>query len=109
MFLKLSLSLSLSLEFENKLIEFCGEAENSLTRTPFEEKNVKLKQSMTSSIDEGNLAGLGHVTPNNIDGEPLKNAKEKEIIESLSPQVSICEEDGPILTEGRNTSIEPLS
>ena len=42
-------------------------------------------------------------------GEPLKNAKEKEIIGSLSPQVSICEEDGPILIEGRDTSIKPLS
>ena len=42
-------------------------------------------------------------------GEPLKNAKEKEIIGSLSPQVSICEEDGPIFTEGRDTSIKPLS
>ena len=101
-------TLSLGLEFENKLIELCGEAENSFTLTPFG-KNVKLMQSMTSSIDEGNLVGLGHVNPNNIDGEPWKNTKEKEIIGSLSPQVSICEEDGPILTEGRNTSIEPLS
>ena len=101
-------TLSLSLEFENKVIEFCGEAENSLTWTSFEKKNVKLKQSMTSSTEEGNLFGIGHVTPNNIDEEPLKNAKEKEIIKSLSPQVSICEEDGPILIEGRNTSIEPL-
>jgi len=42
---------------------------------------------MTSSIDEGNLVGIGHVKPNNIDGELLKNAKEKEIIGSLSPQV----------------------
>ena len=42
-------------------------------------------------------------------GEPLKNAKEKEIIGSLSPQVSMCEEDGPIFTEGRDTSIKPLS
>ena len=55
------------------------------------------------------MVGLGRVTPNNIDVEPMKNAKEKEIIESFSPQVSICEEDGTILTEGRNTSIEPLS
>ena len=53
-------TLSLGLEFENKLIELCGEAENSLTLTPFE-KNVKLKQSMTSPADEGNLVGLGHV------------------------------------------------
>ena len=83
--------------------------QKTLTWTPFEKKNVKLKQSMTSSTEEGNLFGLGHVTPNNIDEEPLKNAKEKEITKSLSPQVSICEEDGPILTEGRNTSIEPLS
>ena len=97
-----------SLEFENKVIEFSDEAKNSLTWTPFEKKNVKLKQSMTSST-EGNLFGLGHVIPNNIGGEPLKNAKAKEIIKSLSLQVSICEEDGPILTEGRNTSIEPLS
>ncbi|KAF3951336.1 hypothetical protein CMV_023003 [Castanea mollissima] len=101
-------TLSLGLEFENKLIELCGEAENSLTLTPFG-KNVKLKQSMTSSTDEGNLVGLGHVNPNNIDGEPSKNAKEKEIIGSLSPQVSICEEDGLILNEGRDTSIKPLS
>ena len=50
-------------------------------------KNVKLKQSVTSSIDEGNLVGIGHIKPNNIDGELLKNAKEKEIIGSLSPQV----------------------
>ena len=102
-------TLSPSLEFDNKVIEFCGEAETSLTWTPFEKKNVKLKQSMTSSTEEGNLFGLGHVTPNNIDGEPLKNAKEKEIIKSLALQVSICEEGGPILTEGRNTSIERLS
>ncbi|KAF3967334.1 hypothetical protein CMV_008666 [Castanea mollissima] len=101
-------TLSLGLEFENKLIELCGEAENSLTLTPFG-KNVKLKQSMTSSTDEGNLVGLGHVNPNNIDGEPSKNAKEKEIIGSLSPQVSICEEDGLILNEGRDTSTKPLS
>ena len=94
-------TLSLGLEFENKLIELCGEAENSLTLTPIG-KNAKLKQSMTSSTDEGNLVGLGHVSPNNIDGEPSKNAKEKEIIGSLSPQVSICEEDGLI-------SIKPLS
>ena len=64
---------------------------------------------MTSSTDEGNLLGLGHVNPNNIDGGPLKSAKEKEIIGSLSPQFSICEEDGPTLTEGRDTSIKPLS
>ncbi|KAK4595861.1 hypothetical protein RGQ29_014087 [Quercus rubra] len=101
-------TLSLGLEFENKLIELCGEAENSLTLTPFG-KNVKLKLSMTSSTDEGNLVGLGHVNPNNIDGGPLKSAKEKEIIGSLSPQFSICEEDGPTLTEGRDTSIKPLS
>ncbi|KAK4595876.1 hypothetical protein RGQ29_014100 [Quercus rubra] len=101
-------TLSLGLEFENKLIELCGEAENSLTLTPIG-KNAKLKQSMTSSTDEGNLVGLGHVNPNNIDGEPSKNAKEKEIIGSLSPQVSICEEDGLILTNGRDISIKPLS
>ena len=101
-------TLSLGLEFDNKLIELCGEAKNSLTLTPIG-KNAKLKQSMTSSTDEGNLVGLGHVNPNNIDGEPSKNAKEKEIIESLTPQVSICEEDGLILTKGRDTSIKPLS
>ena len=61
-------TLWLSLEFENKLIEFCSEAKNSLTLTPIG-KNAKLKQSMTSSTDEGNLVGLGHVNPNNIDGE----------------------------------------
>ena len=82
--------------------------QKSLTLTPFE-KNVKLKQSITSLTDEGNLVGLGHVNTNNIDGEPLKNAKEKETIGSLSPQVSICEEDGPILTEESDTSIKPLS
>ena len=64
---------------------------------------------MTSSTNEGNLVGHGHFNTNNIDGEPLKNAKEKETIGSLSPQVSICEEDGPILTEGRDTIIKPLS
>ena len=53
-------TLSLGLEFENKLIELCGEAENTLTLTLFE-KNVKLKQSMKSPADEGNLVGLGHV------------------------------------------------
>jgi hypothetical protein len=63
-------SLSLGLEFENKLIELCGETENTLTVNPFE-KNVKLLQS---------------------------------------PQGSICEkENGPIPTEGRDTSIKPLS
>ena len=63
-------SLSLGLEFENKLIELCGETENTLALNPFE-KNVKLLQS---------------------------------------PQGSICEkEDGPIPTEGRDTSIKPLS
>lgn len=31
-------TLSLSHELENKLIEFCGEAENSLLLTPFEKK-----------------------------------------------------------------------
>ena len=61
-------TLSLGLKFENKLIELCGEAENTLTLTLFE-KNVKLKQSMISSTDEENLVGLGHVNPNNIDGE----------------------------------------
>ncbi|KAF3947503.1 hypothetical protein CMV_026372 [Castanea mollissima] len=70
--------------------------------TPFEKK-CKVKAVNDIINDEGNLVGLGHVTPNNVDAKPLKNAKEKEIIESLSPQVSICEEDGPILTEGRNT------
>ena len=33
-------TLSPSLEFENKVIEFCGEAENSLTWTPFEKKKM---------------------------------------------------------------------
>ena len=101
-------TLSLSLEFENKLIEFCGEAENSLLWLHLWKK-CKVKAINDIINDEGNLVGLGHVTPNNIDVEPMKNAKEKEIIESFSPQVSICEEDGTILTEGRNTSIEPLS
>lgn len=72
-------------------------------------KKCKVKAVNDIINDEGNSVGLELVTPNNIDVEPLKNAKEKEIIESLSPQVSICEEDGPILIEGRNTSIEPLS
>ncbi|KAF3962428.1 hypothetical protein CMV_013064 [Castanea mollissima] len=76
-------TLSLGLEFENKLIELCGEAEKTLTLTQFE-KNVKLKQSMISSTDEGNLVVLGHVNPNNIEG-------------------------GPILIEGRDTSIKTLS
>ena len=31
-------TLQLSLEFENKLFEFCSEAKNSLTLTPFEKK-----------------------------------------------------------------------
>ena len=101
-------TLSLSHEFENKLIEFCGEAENSLLWLHLRKK-CKIKAVNDIINDEGNSVGLEHVTPNNIDAEPLKNAKEKEIIKSLSPQVSICEEDGPILTEGRNTSIEPLS
>ena len=34
-------TLSPSLEFENKLIELCGEIENTLALNPFE-KNVKL-------------------------------------------------------------------
>ena len=36
-------TLSLSLEFGNKLIEFCGEEENSLTWTLFEKKKCKVK------------------------------------------------------------------
>jgi DNA polymerase zeta len=96
-------TLSLGLEFENKLIELCGETENTLALNPLE-KNVKLLQSMTSATDEGNLVGLGHTNTDNIDGEPLKYSKEKEIIGSLSPQGSICEEEIP--TKGRDTSIQ---
>uniref|UniRef100_A0A2N9J7B6 Reverse transcriptase zinc-binding domain-containing protein n=1 Tax=Fagus sylvatica TaxID=28930 RepID=A0A2N9J7B6_FAGSY len=44
-------SLSLGLEFENKLIELCGETENTLALNPFE-KNVKLLQSPQGSICE---------------------------------------------------------
>ena len=42
-------TLSLSLEFENKLIELCGETENILALNPFE-KNVKLLQSTINDI-----------------------------------------------------------
>jgi hypothetical protein len=80
------------------------ETENTLALNPLE-KNVKLLQSMTSATDEGNLVGLGHTNTDNIDGEPLKYSKEKEIIGSLSPQGSICEEEIP--TKGRDTSIQP--
>uniref|UniRef100_A0A2N9I9H5 Leucine-rich repeat-containing N-terminal plant-type domain-containing protein n=1 Tax=Fagus sylvatica TaxID=28930 RepID=A0A2N9I9H5_FAGSY len=97
-------TLSLGLEFENKLIELCGETENTLALNPLE-KNVKLLQSMTSATDEGNLVGLGHTNTDNIDGEPLKYSNEKEIMGSLSPQGSIREEEIP--TEGRDTSIQP--
>uniref|UniRef100_A0A2N9FAW5 DNA polymerase n=1 Tax=Fagus sylvatica TaxID=28930 RepID=A0A2N9FAW5_FAGSY len=99
-------TLSLGLEFENKLIELCGETENTLALNPLE-KNVKLLQSMTSATDEGNLVGLGHTNPDNRDGESLKYSKEKDIMGSLSPQGSIREEEIP--TEGRDTSIKPLS
>ena len=67
-------TLSLGLEFENKLIELCGETENTLALNPLD-KNVKLLQSMTSATDEGNLVGLGHTNTDNIDGEPLKYSK----------------------------------
>ncbi|GMY21582.1 DNA polymerase zeta catalytic subunit-like, partial [Fagus crenata] len=99
-------TLSLGLEFENKLIELCGETENTLALNPLE-KNVKLLQSMISATDEGNLVGLGHTNPDNRDGELLKYSKEKDIMGSLSPQGSIREEEIP--TEGRDTSIKPLS
>ena len=65
---------SLGLEFENKLIELCGETKNTLALNPLG-KNVKLLQSMTSATDEGNLVGLGHTNTDNIDGEPLKYSK----------------------------------
>ena len=97
-------TLSLGLEFENKLIELCGETENTLALNPLE-KNVKLLQSMTSTTDEGNLVGLGHTNTDNIDGEPLKYSNEKEIMGSLPPQGSIREKEIP--TEGRDTSIQP--
>uniref|UniRef100_A0A2N9G834 Uncharacterized protein n=1 Tax=Fagus sylvatica TaxID=28930 RepID=A0A2N9G834_FAGSY len=97
-------TLSLGLEFENKLIELCGETENTLALNPLEEK-CKVTTSMTSATDEGNLVGLGHTNTDNIDGEPLKYSKEKEIMGSLSPQGSIREEEIP--TEGRDTSIQP--
>ena len=99
-------TLSLGLEFENKLIELCGEIENTLALNPLE-KNVKLLQSMTSATDEGNLVGLEHTNPDNRDGESLKYSKEKDIMRSLLPQGSIHEEEIPI--EGRDTSIKPLS
>jgi DNA polymerase zeta len=99
-------TLSLGLEFENKLIELCGETKNTLALNPLD-KNVKFPQSMTSITGEGNLVGLGHTNTNNIDGEPWKYSKEKEIMGSLSPQGSIREEEIP--TEGRDTSIQPLS
>uniref|UniRef100_A0A2N9GNH1 DNA polymerase n=1 Tax=Fagus sylvatica TaxID=28930 RepID=A0A2N9GNH1_FAGSY len=99
-------TLSLGLEFESKLIELCGATENTLALNPLE-KNVKLLQSMTSATDEGNLVGLGHTNPDNRDGESLKYSKEKDIMGSLSPQRSIRKEEIP--TEGRDTSIKPLS
>ena len=99
-------TLSLGLEFESKLIELCGATENSLALNPLE-KNVKLLQSMTSATNEGNLVGLGHTNPDNRDGESLKYSKEKDIMGSLSPQGSIREEEIP--SEGRDTSIKPLS
>jgi DNA polymerase zeta len=84
-------TLSLGLEFENKLIELCGDA-------------------MTSSTVEENLVGLGHVNPDNIELEALKCSKETEIVGSLLPQGSICEkEDGTRSTEGRDASSKPLS
>ncbi|GMY18869.1 DNA polymerase zeta catalytic subunit-like [Fagus crenata] len=86
-------TLSLGLEFESKLIELCGATENTLALNPLE-KN-------------GNLVGLGHTNPDNRDGESLKYSKEKDIMGSLSPQGSIREEEIP--TEGRDTSIKPLS
>ncbi|GMY18883.1 DNA polymerase zeta catalytic subunit-like [Fagus crenata] len=86
-------TLSLGLEFQSKLIELCGATENTLALNPLE-KN-------------GNLVGLGHTNPDNRDGESLKYSKEKDIMRSLSPQGSIREEEIP--TEGRDTSIKPLS
>ena len=92
-------TLSLGLEFEN----LCGETENTLALNPCE-KNVKLLQSMTSATNEGHLVGLGHTNTDNIEGEPLKYSKEKEIMGSVLPQGSIREEEIPI--EGRDTSIQ---
>jgi DNA polymerase zeta len=84
-------TLSLGLEFENKLIELCGDA-------------------ITSSTVKGNSVGLVHVNPDNIELEALKFSKETEIVGSLSPQGSICEkEDGTRSTEGRDSSPKPLS
>uniref|UniRef100_A0A2N9FLM1 DNA-directed DNA polymerase family B exonuclease domain-containing protein n=1 Tax=Fagus sylvatica TaxID=28930 RepID=A0A2N9FLM1_FAGSY len=62
-------------------------------------------RTLSLATDEGNLVGLGHTNTDNIDGEPLKYSKEKEIMGSLSPQGSIREEEIP--TEGRDTSIQP--
>lgn len=84
-------TLSLGLEFENKLIELCGDA-------------------ITSSTVEGNLVGLGHVNTDNIEVEALKCSKETEIVGSLSPQGSTCEkEDGTKSIEGWDISPKPLS
>lgn len=79
-------SLSLGLDFDNGLIELCANA-------------------ASSSIVEGNLVGLVHINPANVDGEALKCSKETATVGFLLAQSLICEgEVGPTAAEERDTS-----
>lgn len=90
-------AFSLGLEFENKLIELQTEPERSLYLTP-SEKDLKHMQTVTSSVDKRNLLGLGRDSPRCKDSKHSDCSKEREVIQSLSPD-STCEEDSTVPTK----------
>ncbi|KAG2695557.1 hypothetical protein I3760_07G018400 [Carya illinoinensis] len=80
-------TLSLDLDFDNRLIELYADA-------------------TASSIVEGNLVGLVHINPANVDGEALKCSKETATVGYLLPHER---EGGPTAAGERDTSPNILS
>ena len=86
-------------EFMNRLIELHCVAESSLCLTPLD-KEARSVQLITTSTNERNLVGLGHVSTG-VDLEPKKCLKERRLSLSLSSQ----EEDGANIEGDANVKL----
>lgn len=83
-------TLSLGLEFENVLIEMCGEGQETVSSF---ENDVEVLKSVACATDEENLNKLGPANYDYKDPEYLTCLKKGNILSALAPQGLVHQEE----------------
>lgn len=97
-------TLSLGLEFENVLMEMCGEGQETVSSFG---NDVEVLKSVACATDEENLIKLGPANYDYKDPEYLTCLKEGKILSALAPQGLVHQEKISLMpSKGKDTCPE---